>query len=41
MVDLIDKIRFEVCGKKIIRRSVVLDFCAENPIKREDGKEDF
>ena len=21
--------------------SVVLDFCAENPIKGEDGKEDF
>ena len=26
---------------KIIKRSVMSNFCAENPIEREDGKEDF
>ena len=28
-------------ARKTIKGSVVSDFCAENPIKGEDGKEDF
>ena len=28
-------------GKKIIKGSVMLDFCTKNPIEGEDGKEDY
>ena len=28
-------------ARKTIKGSVVSDFCASNPIKVEDGKEDF
>ena len=28
-------------ARKTIKGSVMSDFCAENPIKGEDGKEDF
>ena len=28
-------------ARKTIKGSVVLDFCAKNPIEGEDGKEDF
>ena len=41
MVDLISRIRFEVCGKKTIKSSLVSNFCAENPIEGDNGKEDF
>jgi len=27
--------------RKTIKKSIVLDFYAENPIERDDGKEDF
>ena len=27
--------------RKTIKGGIVSDFCAENPIEREDGKEDF
>ena len=28
-------------GRKIIKGSIMSDFCAKNPIEGEDGKEDF
>ena len=28
-------------ARKTIKRSIILDFCAENPVKEEDGREDF
>ena len=28
-------------ARKTIKGGIVSDFCAENPIEREDGKEDF
>ena len=28
-------------ARKTIKRSIILDFCAENPVEGEDGREDF
>ena len=28
-------------ARKTIKGSIVSDFCAENPVEGEDGKEDF
>ena len=27
--------------RKTIKRSIISNFCAENPVEREDGREDF
>ena len=40
MVDPVIRIQFEVCEKKNYQRKA-LDFCVKNPIKGDDGKEDF
>ena len=40
MVDPVIRIQFEVCEKKNSQRKA-LDFCVKNPIKGDDGKEDF
>ena len=38
---LLVEFNLKYVARKTIKGSVVLDFCAENPIEREDGKEDF
>ena len=41
MVDLIGRIDLKCMARKIIKGSVMSNFCNENPIEGEDGKEDF
>ena len=38
---LLAKFDLMYVARKTIKGNVVLDFCAENPIEGEDGKEDF
>ena len=38
---LLAEFHLKYVARKTIKGSVVLDFCAENPIEGEDGKEDF
>ena len=38
---LLAEFNLKYMARKTIKGSVVLDFCARNPIKGEDGKEDF
>ena len=38
---LLAKFDLEYVTRKTIKRSVVSNFCAENPIEGEDDKEDF
>ena len=38
---LLAKFDLKYVARKTIKRSVVSNFCAENPIEGEDGKEDF
>ena len=38
---LLAKFDLKYMTRKTIKRSVVSDFCAENPIEGENGKEDF
>ena len=38
---LLAKFNLKYMARKTIKGSVVSDFCAKNPIKGEDGKEDF
>ena len=38
---LLAKLDLKYVTRKTIKRSVVSNFCVENPIKGEDGKEDF
>ena len=38
---LLAKFDLKYVARKTIKRSVVANFCAENPIEGEDGKEDF
>jgi len=38
---LFAKFDLKYMARKTIKGSAVSDFCAENPIKGEDGKEDF
>ena len=38
---LLAKFYLKYVARKTIKGSVMLDFCAENPIEREDGKEGF
>ena len=41
MVNHVGRIQLKVCVRKTIKGSVMLDFCVENPIEGEHGKEDF
>jgi len=38
---LLAEFDWKYVARKTIKGSVVLDFCAENPIEEENGKEDF
>jgi len=38
---LLAEFKLKYVARKTIKGSVVSDFCAENPIEGEDGKEDF
>ena len=38
---LLENFDLKYVARKTIKGSVVLDFCAENPIEGEDGKDDF
>ena len=38
---LLEEFILKYMAKKTIKGSVMLDFCAKNPIERENGKEDF
>ena len=38
---LLVEFNLKYVARKTIKGSVVLDFCAENPIEGENGKEDF
>ena len=38
---LLAKFDLKYVARKTIKGSVMSDFCAKNPIKGEDGKEDF
>jgi len=38
---MLAKFNLKYTARKTIKGSVMFDFCAENPIKGENGKEDF
>ena len=38
---LLAKFDLKYMARKTIKGSIMSDFCAENPIEGEDGKEDF
>ena len=38
---LLAEFNLKYVARKAIKGSIVSDFCVENPIEREDGKEDF
>ena len=38
---LLVELNLKHVARKIIKGNVMSDFCAENPIEGEDGKEDF
>ena len=38
---LLTEFNLKYVAKKTIKGSIMSNFCAENPIEREDGKEDF